>query len=78
LHGPQRFSIRVKTYVPRPKVYFEFDSKIVYASARPGVHSIDLDLNQVLPGRRNLTVYVYDNRNRFITSTSQTINVEHW
>jgi len=78
LHGVRRFSARVKTYVMRPKVYFAVDSKIVYASAKPGIHAIDLDLDQVLPGRRSLTVYVYDNRNRFVTSARQTVVVEHW
>ncbi|HVF11328.1 MAG TPA: glycosyl hydrolase, partial [Abditibacteriaceae bacterium] len=78
LHGTRRFSIWVKTYVPRPQVYFAVASKIVYASARPGIHSIDLDLNQVPPGRRRLTVYVYDNRGRFVTSMTRTIIVRHW
>jgi len=78
LHGATRFSSWVKTYVSRPKVYFAIDSEIIYASSRPGVHMVDLDLNGVAPGDRKLTLYVYDDRGRFVTSTTQTIIVEHW
>jgi len=73
--GPTRFTIWVKTYVPRPKVYLKLGEKIVYASNLAGAHRVDLDVNRLAPGQRPLTVYVYDDRNRFVTTFATALNV---
>jgi hypothetical protein len=73
--GVTRFSVWVKTYVPRPRVYLQVGPQIVYASNQPGAHVVDLDLSQFSPGRQTLTAYVYDDRNHFITSTSSAITI---
>jgi hypothetical protein len=65
--GTARMALWVKTYVPRPKVYGRLNGKIIYAQNRPGAHSLDLDLKG-LSGAQTLEIFVYDDRNRFITS----------
>ena len=62
-----RISIWVKTYVPRPKVYFQINGQILYASNRPGAHTIPLNLHTLQPGAQTLAIFVYDDKNRFIT-----------
>lgn len=62
-----RVALWVKTYVPRPKVYVRLGSKILYAQARPGAHSVNIDLKDV-KGAQTLELLVYDDKNRFITS----------
>jgi hypothetical protein len=66
-----RFSVYVKTYVPRPKVYFQLNGKILYASNRPGAHTIPVNLNSLKPGSHKLAIFVYDDRNRFIAKTER-------
>lgn len=75
VRGIARFSAWVKTYVPRPKMYLKIGSNIVYASNRPGTHIVDIDTRTLPIGRVPLTVYVYDDRNRFITSVSSGVTV---
>jgi hypothetical protein len=67
LSGQARLSIWVKTYVPRPSVFVKVGERIVYAGRQPGAHSVDLDASQLPPSRQPVTVYIYDNRNRFVT-----------
>jgi hypothetical protein len=72
--GTAQLTLWVKTYVARPKVYAKLGSKIVYASNRPGAHPLNLDLAG-LKGNQNLTVYVYDDKNRFIASRAVVLKV---
>lgn len=73
--GPTRFTVWVKTYTARPKVYLKVGSQIVYASNHPGAHIIDLDLRRAAPGRQPITAYIYDDHNHFITAVSAMITV---
>jgi len=73
--GVTRFTIWAKTYVPRPKVYLKLGNKIVYAGQQPGAHRLDLDMNRHSPGQQPVTVYVYDDRNRFVTLFSSVVTV---
>ncbi|MBV9864155.1 MAG: hypothetical protein JO316_02275 [Abitibacteriaceae bacterium] len=73
--GRTRFSIWVKTYAARPKVYFKLGQKIIYASNQPGAHTFDVDMTRIPPGRQPLTAYIYDDRNHFITAVSTTVTV---
>ncbi len=66
LRNSDLLSIWAKTYVARPKVYLQIANKIVYASQKPGVHLIALDLRNLPTGKQTLTVYLFDDRNRFI------------
>ncbi|HEX8833364.1 MAG TPA: hypothetical protein VF719_04150, partial [Abditibacteriaceae bacterium] len=75
MKGMTKLALWVKTYVPRPKVYLKAGPKIVYAAKRPGAHRIDLDTSRLTPGRQILTAYIYDDKNRFITSRETAITV---
>ena len=77
VHGFVRFSVWVKTYVARPKIYFKVGSSLIYASNRPGANTIDIDTRSIPVGNVPITVYVYDNHNRFITSSSTSVTVLH-
>lgn len=70
-----RFSVWVKTYVPRPRVYLKVGNKIIYAGRYPGAHIVDADLRQHRNVAQPVTVYVYDDQNRFITSTATKVMV---
>ena len=65
--GSARLALWVKTYVMRPKVYARLNGKIIYAQARPGAHTVNIDLKG-LRGAQSLELLVYDDRNNFITS----------
>lgn len=73
--GMARFNIWLKTYVARPKVYAQLNGKLFYASNRPGAHSVDVNLKSLKPGGQTLKVYVFDDKNRFITSSQQKFTV---
>ena len=64
-----------KTYVSRPKVYLHFGGKIVYASNKPGAHTIALDLCGFPTGKQNVSVSVCDDKNRFIRRINSSINI---
>ena len=65
--GVARFVLGVKTYVPRPKVYLQVNGKVIYAANRPGAHTVALNLSSLSPGAQTLTLFAYDDKNRFIT-----------
>jgi hypothetical protein len=73
--GQANLSIWVKSYVPRPKVYLEINNKLHFAGSWAGAHSISVDSSRLQAGRQRLTAYVFDDKNRFVTSASTTINV---
>jgi hypothetical protein len=62
-----RFSIWVKTYVPRPTVLVKVGEDIVYAGRQPGAHAVNVDLESLRAGRLPLTVYVYDDKGWFVS-----------
>jgi hypothetical protein len=62
-----RFSIWVKTYVPRPTVLLKVGEDIVYAGRQAGAHTVNVDLEPFRAGRLPLTVYVYDDKGRFVS-----------
>jgi hypothetical protein len=82
LKAPSHLSVWVRTFVSRPKVFVAVGGKIISAGQGTGVHALTLAPpespaagNQTPGGRRSktsnttLTVYVFDERNRFIHST---------
>jgi hypothetical protein len=73
--GVANFSIWVKSYVPRPKVYIAVDGKVLYAGSAPGAQSFTVDTRTLQPGRRQLMAYVFDDKNRFVSTSSTTFNV---
>jgi hypothetical protein len=76
LRGVARFSVWSHFQLTGTKVFFQLGNKIVYASARPGAHEINLDLSQGPFGRQNVTAYVFDRRNRFVNSISTNVNIQ--
>ncbi len=66
-----RFVVTLKTYVSRPKVYAALNDKLVYASNRPGAHNIDIDLTTLKTGAQTLKISIFDDKNRFITTTQR-------
>jgi hypothetical protein len=76
LSGQAQLSIWVKTYVPRPSVFVQVGEKIVYAGRQPGAHSVDVDVSQLSPGRQPMTIYIYDNRKRFVAKERTVVVVE--
>ena len=72
--GSLRLNLWIKTYLDRPKVYFRWNDRIVYASRRPGAHDVGLDLKDAR-GKQVFTVFVYDDKNRFIAWKQTAINV---
>lgn len=74
-NGTTRFVVWLKTYVSRPKVYARLNNKIVYASNRPGAHTIEMDLKALAPGTQTLIIYAFDDKNRFVTSMQRKFSV---
>jgi hypothetical protein len=70
-----RFSIWVKTYVPRPTVLLKVGEQIVYAGRQPGAHLVNVDLKKGKAGLQPLTIYVYDDKNRFVTAQQAKVRV---
>ncbi len=75
LSGVARLSVWAKTYVPRPKIYLHVAGKIVYGSNEPGAHVVTLNTAQLPAGRQTVTAFVFDERNKFITSVSSPVVV---
>ncbi|HEX8551008.1 MAG TPA: glycosyl hydrolase [Abditibacteriaceae bacterium] len=74
-NGTARLALWVQTYVPRPKVFAQLNGKIIYAQNRPGAHNINIDLKG-LKGAQQLQIFVYDNKNQFITSRRATFTAQ--
>ncbi|MEO6908907.1 MAG: glycosyl hydrolase [Abditibacteriaceae bacterium] len=75
VRGVVRFSVWASTYVSSPKVYFKLDNAIIYARQDTGAHHITVDFGRVAAGRHAITVYLFDDQNRFITSRSSEVLV---
>ena len=73
--GETRLSLWVKSYVARPKVYLQIGNKLLYADAKPGAHSIEIDTRALPVGTQKITVYLFDDNNRFIDSAVTTVRV---
>lgn len=73
--GTTRLLIWLKTHVSRPKVYAGLNGKIFYASNRPGAHNVDINLKLLKPGPQTLTIYVFDDKNRFVTQMQRRFSV---
>lgn len=65
-----------KTYVSRPKVYLQMAGKIVYASNAPGAHTVALDLRGFPKGRHNVSVFVFDDQNRFVRRINSFLDIQ--
>jgi hypothetical protein len=76
VRGFAKFSVWSNFQLNGTKVLCTLGNKVVYASARPGAHEINLDLSRGPFGRQTVTAYVYDARNRFVNSTFATINIQ--
>jgi hypothetical protein len=72
--GTARFSVWVKTGTPKPKVYLQIGKKMVYGGQSYAAHEIEVDTKGVPAGHQPLTVYVYDEQNRFIASRALTVS----
>jgi hypothetical protein len=72
--NPARFSIWVKAPTARPRVYFKIGNKIVYAGQTAGAHLAVVNTKAVPSGAQPVTIYVYDELNRFIASRTLTLN----
>lgn len=68
-------SVWAKTYVARPKVYLQLGGKIVYASNKPGAHSVALDLRGFPTGKQNIQVFVFDDKNRFVRRINSSFDI---
>ncbi len=76
VRGVARLSIWSNLQLEGTKTFAKLGDKIVYASSRPGAHEINLDLSGIAPGAQKFTVFIYDQRNRFVTSQSTILNVQ--
>ena len=72
--GKARFSLWVKSYVTQPKVYFQIGKKIVYAGQVTGAHVFDVDTKSIKSGRQPVTIFVFDDKNRFVASETITLS----
>jgi hypothetical protein len=75
VNGVANFSVWVKSYVPQPKVYVAVGGKVLHAAAQPGAQNFSIDTSKIAPGPQKLTAYIFDDKNRFVTAASTTINV---
>lgn len=75
VRGIARFSVWSNFQLTGVKTYFQFGPKIVYASARPGAHEINLDLARGPFGRQPISVTVLDARNRLVSKTVSSVNI---
>jgi Glycosyl hydrolase family 26 len=71
----QRFSIWAKSYVARPRVYFQVDGKTISASNGPGAQTITLEAGKLNLGHRTLTVLLFDDKSRYVGSLARKILV---
>jgi len=63
----------LRTYVLRPKTYFRVDGKVVYATGNPNRHL--LPFASLPQGKHAVEVLVFDDENRFVTSSKVTLNL---
>ncbi|MDF2440131.1 MAG: hypothetical protein JWN98_1115 [Abditibacteriota bacterium] len=75
VRGIARFSVWSNFQLSGAQTYFQFGPKIVYASARPGAHEINLDLARGPFGRQIVTASVYDARDRLVSRVTSTVNI---
>ncbi len=75
LTGQTRFVVWVKTYTARPTIVMKLGDDIVYAGRQFGAHRVALDLRRFRAGDTELTVFVYDNKNRFVTSVRRKVRL---
>jgi hypothetical protein len=68
-------TVMVKTYVPRPLVLLKVGDRIIYARRQPGSHTIQLKGKRLKLGKSQVSVYIYDDRNHYVTSLSVPITI---
>ena len=66
LPAKAQVDIWVKTYTSRPSVILQVGNKTIYAAHCDGAHHVVVDISKLSRGKNKITVYVYDNKNRFI------------
>lgn len=75
IFGQANLSIWVKSYVARPKVYVQVGNQILFADAYSGAKGFTIDTNKLPNGVQRLTAHIFDDKNRYITSASTTVNI---
>lgn len=75
IFGQANLSIWVKSYVARPKVYLQVGNQILFADAYSGAQSFTLDTSKLPKGVQRLTAHIFDDKNRYVTSASTTVNI---
>lgn len=63
----------VRTYLPRPRVFFMLDGRLVYATQRPD--RLVYPLENLHPGKHTVEVRVYDDDNRFIATQKRSFEI---
>jgi hypothetical protein len=75
---PSRLSIWVKTYVARPAVFVAVGGRLIQRTQHSGAVEVDLDgtkFDVAQTGAQTITIYVYDNRKRFVTARSVKVEI---
>ena len=77
VRGVARLSSWSNLQLEGTKIFAKLGDNIVYASSRPGAHEINLDLSGIVRGPQKFTVFVYDKKDRFVTSQSTILEIQN-